>query len=452
MNKKTFLEKFSGRKWSYLIEIPEVEQVVRDYSNENTIRNYARMLNYFLEEIHKTQEEYQLTNLLSLTPKEARTIIWNVCQSIMAWDDSNRVAQQVKTWLTQFYEFHSEKKLVWKRHHTISVIPQWTDRHIPSHKDIFLIADHCMNLRDKSIVLQMYNTGISHKAIGNIKVKHMRPILEKYKKDKEIPLVLKITADIYPKRFRSNNGFDYFPSLIDKDCADILLRYYEEERKDAEDSEYFYVNRDNEKLTTHRISVQIGRAIERATIVNPKLKKSYPYLIRHSFFNRLVAGNMKDIYREFLMMHTLKGQRDFYFDNEYQKDEIIQQYKACNFNRKTEIDQMEEKITDLTEKAKEYDELKNKVDKQEKRTSRLGNLEKEVNRLREIVGEYEVMLRVPLHDGRILDLRPRDLRLKDYEPSIMKIRKDDVDKYIELKSKGYVKTLENSEYIVMEKT
>lgn len=439
MDKRTFLEKFCGRKWSDLIEIPEVEQMIGDYNNDNTIRNICRMLNYFIEEIRKTSEDYELANLVSLPPKEARTTIWNVCQSIMKWDDSNRIALQVKTWTTAFYEFHTDKKLVWKRHHTISVVPQWTDRCVPTHKDIYLIVDHCMNLRDKCIVQHMYNTGISHNAIGNIKVSHMRPIVEKYKEDNEIPLIFKITADIYPKRFRSNNGFDYFPSLIDRDCANMLLKYYEEERKDANDNDYFYVNRDNGKLTTNRISVQIARAIKRATLVNPKLEKAYPYLVRHSFFNRLVAGNMKDIYREFLMMHTLKGQRTFYFDNQYHKKQIIEQYLNCNFNRRTKEDEMESKLTQLTE------EVKTSV-----KPERLDELETEVNKLREMVSRYESIFQITVN-GEDFDLRPKGLRNDTFKPSIVKISKNDIEKYVELRQKGYKKTLENGEYIVLEK-
>ena len=425
MNKSEFLSKWKNRGWSYLIEIPEVEELVKDYSNTETIQNLIRSLHDLLEETKKTKPEFKIVDILRLSPKDARALTWSACQSMLQWDKGHRRTQQLRTWSSQFYEFHTDKKLVWKRRHTISTVPQWTDSYVPRHKDIFLIVDHCSNIRDKCIILLMYS-GLSNKPIGRLRLRHITAILEKYKQDKEIPLIIKVTSELIPKRFRSNTVVTWLPTLISKDCADLLLRYYEKKRKSADDNDYFFITRENMKLTEQRISVQVREAMDRASVINPRLKKSYPYLLRDAFYNRLIAGHMEDSYRELLMMHST-GIREHYFDEEYHRKKIIEQYLECEFNRETSLNHIEKGI------------------------GKINDLETEVGKLRKMINGYEKIFKIEVN-GEKTDLRPKRLRAETNEPSIVKISNHDVDKYIELKGKGYIKTMENHEYIVMEKT
>jgi len=433
MNKTKFLSVFPTKSWSHLIEIPQVEAMIEEYTNKNTIFNIMRCLGYFLEEVHKSEPQFELSDLLKLSSKDARRKIYNVCQSILEYDKSRRTAQQVKMWLKVFYDYHNEQNpIIWKRHHVISSIPMRSDRYVPTHTDIFLICDHCMNLRDKSMVLLYYNTGLTNECLGNIKLRHIRGILEQYKEDKKLPLILKITSETYPKRFRSNNTSLRISSLIDRDCANLLLKYYEKHRRNAEDEEYFFISKTGTIMTTQRISVQIKNAIKKASEVNPKLKKSYPNLLRHSFYNRLVGGEMEDLYREYLMMHST-GIREHYFSSTYHKERVIQQYLKCSFNRGVELEKVERQIKALQQKEK-----------------KVNHLETEVTKLRKIVKGYEKLFKFEL-DGEKTDLRPKHLKTEE-EPRAIKIGKSDMDKYIELVRKGYTKTMENHEYIVMEKT
>jgi len=404
MEKNEIQKKYGGRKWFYLLHHPEIEQMVTEYTNPDTIIDILKNMDYFLEEIHKEKPNFKITSILKLNPKEARTLIWSICQNIMKWDRSHRVARHCKIWVSQFYEYTTDKKITWKRRHKINIVPIRTDRYVPSHKDVFLIVDQCRSIRDKAIALLMYSTGLSFKGIGNLKIRHVKPLLQKYTETKELPLVLKTTSEILPKRFQSNSPIIWLPSLIGKDCADMLKRYYEKHRKDASDDEYFFISGDGNQLIPERMGKQIRNAIRRASSVNPELTKAYPYLLRHSFFNRLVAGNIKDVYRELLMHHS-QGIKENYFSSDYHKKKIIEQYSKCNFNREEnseiKLKQLENRQTEFEKAIKEISKLRDEAVKQ--------------------------------------------------IPDIVKIRKDDVDRYMELRQMGYVKTMENHAFVVLEK-
>jgi len=405
MNKNEIINEFGNKQWKYLLEYDEVIDFVRDYQNIDTVKDILIFTHYFVKEANKHQPKFKITDILKLTPKEARTLIWDTCQSIVKWDKSHRIAIQSKTWITQFYQFNTEKTIVWKRHHRIPIITIRTDRHVPTHSEVFLICDNCYNIRDRALTLLIYNCGLSPKGICNLKMKHVKPILEKYIKDKELPLILKINANILPKRFTSNSKITWLPALIDRDCGNLLLQYYEKYRKEAKDEEPFFITKEGKKLIPDRLSTQIRHAIDRACEIKPQLKKSYTYLLRDSFYNRLIIGNMKDVYREFLMMHT-QGIKEFYFSKEYHRNEIVKEYLKCNFNRE-EINQLE-KIKELEVKTKK------------------------------IENHMETLLQI------------RDEAVKQI-PDIVKIRKDDVDRYMELRQMGYVKTMENHAFVVLEK-
>jgi len=350
VNKNEFRNAFDERKWFYLIQHDEVWDFIKDYDNIDTIKDIMRSLNEFVEEKRNTNSQYEITNLLNLNEIEAREDIWNIVKEIMRTDKSHRLSKKVRTWVSQFYETTTNKTLMWKkRKYHIKIIPQRKlSEYIPKHEDIHLIVSQSRILRDRAIVLTMYNSGILHKGLCNLKMKHMRGIIEKYANDKETPMILKITAEIMPKRFGTGN-YSYLISLIERDCAELLLKYYQKQRKEANDEEYFFVSRTNQKLATGRISKQTRQAILRASDFNPKLVNTQPKGIRTAFNNRLIEGHMNERYIKFLMMHN-EGVEDAYFNEEYQRQNIIPQYRECYFNREGNPLEQTKKIGNRTTK------------------------------------------------------------------------------------------------------
>jgi len=109
------------------------------------------------------------------------------------------------------------------------------------------------------------------------------------------------------------------------------------------------------------ITFQLNRAIQE---VFPGEKgRTWPYLLRDSFYNRLIEGQMTDTHREYLMGHDL-GMRQHYYD--VNRREIREQYLRCHFNRvvsKTdEVTRLEKQLEEERKRRAELEERIGRID------------------------------------------------------------------------------------------
>jgi len=145
---------------------------------------------------------------------------------------SNITAKQVKSYVSLLYNETNEesgKSIVWKRKHRISTI-RVRDKKVPTHSEVWRMIDYSTHVRDKALISLSYCTGLKAEALSNLNISDLKPLLEDFKENHTEPLILKVTPRIYPKRFRSNNGVSVYNSLIPRDCAELLLKYYEKKR------------------------------------------------------------------------------------------------------------------------------------------------------------------------------------------------------------------------------
>jgi len=357
-----FEEKYRNYKWICVLENPVVKEFVASYNNIHTQLTIVRSTHYFVSEVKKTREDFDISQLFSLNSVQARRLIWRTLQSLMnSRGKTNRVARHVKTFIGLLYNYANEeegKAILWKRKHRISLVAV-RDKKVPTHSEIWEMVDYALHLRDKAIIALSYNSGLKATPINNLNVGDLRKPLEDFKINGTVPLIIKINAKIYPKRFQTNNNsIMWLPALVDRDCAVLLLKYYESKRKDAQDNEPFFVTQRNTRMDIGRISQQVRYLMNKLD----KLKggdrsNTYAMLIRDSFFNRLVKGGMKDIHREFLMMHTL-GIKAHYFNWDLEKEEILESYLKCGFNRSTENNEVKKKVT---EQSTAIQELKRQI-------------------------------------------------------------------------------------------
>ena len=360
-----FEVRYQNNRWFYVLENPIVKEFVASYNNIHTQLAIVRSIDYFVREVKKNVEDFDISQLISRNPVQARKLIWRTVQSLIGVrGKTNRIARQVKSFVTLLYNYANEeegKVIIWKRKHRVSVIAT-RDKKVPTHEEIWEMVDYALHLRDKAIIALSYNTGLKATPMSNLNVGDLRRQLEDFKENQTVPLILKINANIYPKRFQTNNNNrTWYPSLIDRDCAILLLKYYEAKRKNAADDEPFFLTYKNKRMGIQRISQQIRYLMDKLDrLKGGDRKDTYAMLLRDAFFNRLVKGGMKDIHREFLMMHSL-GIRSHYFNWALEKEEVIESYLKCHFNREnnqvrktvekqsTEIQELKRQIQDLQE-------------------------------------------------------------------------------------------------------
>ena len=363
-----FGERYRDNRWFYVLSNPVVKEFVGSYNNIHTQLAIARSVDYFLREVRKSSPDFDISQLISMNPVQARKLIWRTVQSLIGVrGKTNRIARQVKSFVTLLYNYANEeegKVIIWKRKHRVSIVAV-RDKKVPTHEEIWEMVDYALHLRDKAIIALSYNTGLKATAIYNLNVGDLRRQLEDFKENQTVPLILKINANIYPKRFQTNNGNrTWYPSLIDRDCAMLLLKYYEAKRKSAKDTEPFFLTHKKKRMGIQRISQQIRYLMDKLDrLKGGDRKDTYAMLLRDAFFNRLVKGGMKDIHREFLMMHSL-GIKSHYFNWALEKEEVIESYLKCHFNREnnqvrktvekqsTEIEQLKNQIRELQELTK----------------------------------------------------------------------------------------------------
>lgn len=131
--------------------------------------------------------------------------------------------------LKSFYDYyHEDNSVKWnkRRHIILRPLKKQYNKHVPSHKEVYQMVDATPNIRDKTIISLMYNTGLGHQAIRNLDYKDVVYQLE----NDDYPLEIIVDGRIYPRRFRYNTGATSYTVFFDKDCADLLRLYLRESR------------------------------------------------------------------------------------------------------------------------------------------------------------------------------------------------------------------------------
>jgi len=282
---------------------------------------------------------------------------------------SNITAKQVKSYVSLLYNEtveESGKSITWKRKHRIPTI-RVRDKTVPTHSEVWRMIDYSLHTRDKALIALSYCTGLKAEALSNLNISDLKPLLEDFKENQTEPLILQVTPLLYPKRFTSNGSVSVHHALICRDCAILLLKYYEEKRKSADNEEPFFITTKGKRLGVSRFSNQIEYL--RSKIDKHKggnRQNVIASLLRDSFYNRLVRGDMRDQYRETLMMHV--SIRSRYFNWELEKNNIIAEYLKCGFNRSTENNEVKQKVS---QQSTEIEGLKQQIAELQKLTEEL---------------------------------------------------------------------------------
>lgn len=335
---------------------PTVEIWLRNRPEE-TRRNFATHLQRFCEAMKITPGEWQ-----SQDKFEARDLAWKYVEPKIV--DHSTVAKSDLTALKSFYRNKNGERLPFDggrggKHYLRVKYKKRAIEHIPGKAEMYQIIDMASSLRDKAILLVLFQSGVRVNVIEHLTYGDIQDQL-----DKDV-ITLKITGELDYKLRGSE--IDYYFTFVNGEGVETLRRYCEIAHRNSERSTPLFMTRGKRAITQRQIWRVVKTCIRRAGLDSAK---TWTHSIRKAFRKIVRQTNIDDDDKEQLMGHVISGSRAAYYDK---KDVplLLKAYQHCNFQR--EIPQSE------TYKLREQLEME--------RVER-GSLEKRIDALERLLKQY----------------------------------------------------------------
>ena len=317
----------TGRSYDDILELDSVKMWINNYRSENTRDAYLRCLGYVLDANALTPDE-----LLTLDDKEARLAVIKVTQKLVQ-EGKNIQARMVLTALRGFFDAN-DKTLKLRRIDRVKKTKKRASlEYIPTKQDIYRMVDACNRIRDKAIILCLFQSGVR---VGCLVKWRVRMVRKDLFPEIHYPLALKITPREDTKISGYGLGF-YYTFIHEESCK--ALKDYIMERRDKEKS----LNNDDfifkpiHKSKLGHISTNKVRTLvkEKAGSIKLDSEGIWTHLLRKSFRKVLYKSNVNNDFAEALMGHRLQGSKENYFDNK-DTETLAKIYSSCNWSRVTE--------------------------------------------------------------------------------------------------------------------
>lgn len=345
----------------------------------NTSRMFGRILRDFSEYAKMSPDEWR-----ELDRFKARDLAWNYSQTFLP--EHSAQGKNVLLALKSFYRnkngellpFDSGRggKHFFKREHLKAGY-----EHIPSKAEVYQIVDMANSLRNKALLLFLFQSGVRVNVIEHIRYRDVKAEL------KNDLLTLKVTKALDDKLRSMDIPFYY--TFLNGEGAETLRKYCNEAHADEDPEKPLFLTDTGTSVTRPYILRMLKSCIRRAGF-DPKtmwihsLRKAFRKIVRQ-------APDVDDDDREQLMGHTIKGSRGAYYDKK-DLDIIAGVYKKCNFSRgstltevgkvKAENDAkiagLEAQIAELQKTAQEYQRFKDKEDAVDRLLKRVEEVEKKL--------------------------------------------------------------------------
>ncbi len=213
---------------------------------------------------------------------------------------------------------------------------------IPDKTESYRIIDSSMNLRDHSMFLTLYQSGMRLNALCSLNFGHVRDQL--YPEPKT-PLRLKITENLDTK-LRAYNITHYY-TFLQGEAVQALRAYCDKHHQKSTDDTPLYQSRKGKRMERRAVWRIFKRAVRRAEL-NPD--SFWVHSLRKGFKKVVRKASIDEEFKEAIMGHVLPGSRENCFDR-HDIDELAQEYMKINFTReipennhtkmRTKMDQLE---------------------------------------------------------------------------------------------------------------
>jgi len=303
----------------FISEHPAVEEWLRNRP-KNTQRVFAVYLMHFCKTMNVTPEGWR-----GFYDKfEARDLAWKYLQPIVR--EHSSVARLRLTALKSWYRNLKGEQLPFNsgrggKHYIPLVHKKRSIEHIPNKNEMYQIIDMASSLRDKAMLLLLFQSGVrvnvlEHLTYGDVKRQLDRDII-----------TLKVTPDLDIKLRGRDIPFYY--TFLNGEGSETLKRYCEMVHKDSKPETPLFPTKGNKAIGQRYVWRIVKMCVERAGF---DTKTVWTNTIRKAFRKIVRQANIDDDDKEQLMGHVIQGSRQAYYDK---KDvELIRKaYEKCNFAR-----------------------------------------------------------------------------------------------------------------------
>jgi len=304
------------------------ERIMRDHPDirawlknrpRNTKRAFAQKLIDFSEAVGVTPEEWR-----KLDKFEARDLAWKYVEPLL--ENNSAVARQTMVVLKSWYRNLNGEILPLDssrggKHNIRYVQKKAAYEKIPDKTEVFRIVDMVSSLRDKAILLTLFQSGIRINALCSLKYGNVKDQL-----DKNI-ITLKITWDIDDKLRGANTP--YYFTFVNGEGAVTLRQYCKLKHENSTaDTPLFYTS-SGQPVADVWVRQIVKKCVKRAGF-DPKTM--WVHSFRKAFRKIIRQAPIDDDDKEQLMGHVIRGSRQAYFDRK-DVDLIRKAYEKCNFTR-----------------------------------------------------------------------------------------------------------------------
>ncbi|MFB0544689.1 MAG: tyrosine-type recombinase/integrase [Asgard group archaeon] len=303
-NKRDKKGRFTEKEPAYkqLLKNEAIKDWIRQFS-ERTVNNYLYHINYFLERRNLTIED-----LLNLEAEVLKQEIFEFYLEKKKEDAEGSVYNTV-TSIKSFRKYHGKTLPLMKEEKERYRVTYKRAglRHVPSKEEVYVMVENSKNLRDKAIILTLFQSGIRSNALVKLTVGMVRECLFP-----EIitPIPLKITRAIDTKL--SSYALGYYYTFLGYESAEMIKLYLEKRARKRErlnDNSLLFVLRNGKPLNAQRVYEIVqtaGKLIGHEYIS--------PHCLRKSFRKMLNSTPLSEDFKEAVMGHKLPNSRGNYFD------------------------------------------------------------------------------------------------------------------------------------------
>ena len=340
------------KEWQQFIEDhPSVKEWLKNRP-ANTQRIFARGLESFCESVKLTPDPWR-----DLDRFKARDLAWNYIEKFLP--DHTSIANTYMVAFKSFYRFKDGELLPFDtsrggKHGFQVVRKKAAFEHIPNKTEVYQLIDMASNLRDRAILLFLFQSGcrlnvLQHIPYGQVKDQVGKDLV-----------TLKITRELDFKLRSRNISFYY--TFLNGEAAQALTRYCQVIHKDSKDDAPLFSTKGSTRSKGGTLPIsqsyvlRIVKSCAKKAGFDPKTM--WVHSLRKAFRKIVRQANIDDDDdKEQLMGHAIKGSREAYYDK---KDIplIIEAYRRCNFTRELPHSELE-KIRN--ESSKEIEMLKGQI-------------------------------------------------------------------------------------------
>jgi site-specific recombinase XerC len=330
----------------FIAEHPEVEAWLRNRP-EPTRRKFASGLLRFSKAVGISPEDWR-----RLDKFEARDLAWRYVQPKIA--EHPGVALDDLICLKSWYRNHNGEQLPFDsrkggKHYIRKRHTRRAREHVPSKREIYEIVDMSSSLRDKALLLFLFQSGVRVNVLEHISYGHVKDQL-----GYDI-ITLKVTGDLDYKLRSMDVPFYY--TFLNGEASETLRRYCEVEHKESNADTPLFRTKGGKPVTQRWIWKVVKMCVERAGLDPATV---WTHTLRRAFRKVLFQSDVPEEFKEMVMGHVLRGSREDYFDR-YNLSYFTELYKKCSFGREAPGSETAKLADRIRELEKQNAELRQRL-------------------------------------------------------------------------------------------